>query len=160
LNEIAPPRQLNRYALLITMNYVVKAETGHINFSPVGFRKAAEDFINAYDSFNPSKFSVVPYFFCCRAIELAIKSMHLEVQTHMKVKNSFWHDLRKAYDALPPSKQVLLTAEEDVLDQANILYKAKAFEYVQPFDAATSYRRFPDLDKLARLGRKLIAACA
>ena len=141
------------------MNYALKAESGHINFSPVGFRRAAEDFIAAYDSFKPSKFSVVPYFLCCRAMELALKSMHLEVQTQMKVKNNFGHDLRRAYDALPLGKRVLLSVEGDVLDQANILYKAKAFEYVQPFDAATAYSRFPDLNDLAHVGRKLITAC-
>jgi len=77
----------------------------------------------------------------------------------MKVKKNFGHDLRKAYDALPLGKRVLSSVEEDVLDQANILYKGKAFEYVQPFDAATAYSRFPGLNDLAHVGRKLITAC-
>jgi hypothetical protein len=34
------------------MNYVLNAEAGHINFSPVGFRKAAQDFMEAYESSN------------------------------------------------------------------------------------------------------------
>jgi hypothetical protein len=86
--------------------------------------------------------------------------MHLEVQTQIKVKNSYEHNLTKTYDALPSSKQVLLSAEKDLLDQASILYRAKAFEYVQPFDAGTAFSRFPDLKDLARVATKLIAACA
>jgi hypothetical protein len=52
------------------MDYVLQAETGYINFSPVGFRLVARDFRRCADAFMPLKFSIVPYFLYCRAIEL------------------------------------------------------------------------------------------
>jgi hypothetical protein len=126
----------------------------------VGFRKAAEDFLRCHESFNPPKFSVVPFFLCCRAIELALKAMHLEIQTQLQVKRNFGHDLKASYDALPSTKQILSSPELRLLEQANLLYKAKAFEYVQPIHAAEGYSEFPALDDLAQLGRKLVSACA
>ena len=142
------------------MNYILKAETGHINFSPIGFRRAAEDFILCYESFQPSKFSVVPYFLCCRAIELALKAMHLENQTQLTIKKNFSHDLKKSYDALHPTKQILSSSDLLLLEQANDLYKIKAFEYVQPIDAAHGFDRFPDLNDLSNLAKKLVSACS
>jgi len=142
------------------MNYVLKAETVHINFSSVGFRLAAEDFILCYESFQPTKFSVVPYFLCCRAIELAPKAMHLENQTQLTIKKRFSHDLKKAYDARQPTKQILSSSDLLLLEQANDLYKMKAFEYVQPIDAAHGFSGFPDLNELSKLAKKLVSACA
>ncbi|HEY8225466.1 MAG TPA: hypothetical protein VIG25_09330 [Pyrinomonadaceae bacterium] len=142
------------------MNYTIKLETGHINFSPVGFRRAAEDFLLCQESFRPPKFSVVPYFLCCRAIELALKAMHLESQTQKQVKKGFGHDLKASYDALPSPMQILSPSELRLLEQTNVLYMMKAFEYVRPIDAAHGYSEFPLLDDLVRLGTKLVAACA
>lgn len=62
-------------------NYTLKPETGHINFSPVGFRKAAEDFLRCSESFTTPNFSVIPFFLCSRAIGLALKAMHLKSGT-------------------------------------------------------------------------------
>jgi hypothetical protein len=142
------------------MNYTIIPEPGHINFSPVGFRRAAEDFLQCYESFYCPKFSVVPFFLCARAIELALKAMHLEVKNQGEVKRDFWHDLKASYDALPSSNQILSSSEVELLEQVNVLYKSKAFEYVQPIDAVQGYRNFPVLNDLAQLARKLVSACA
>ena len=143
-----------------SMNYTLHAETGHINFSPVGFRLAAEDFLRCQESFRPAQFSVVPYFLCCRAIELALKAIHLENQTQLQVKKNFGHDLKASYDALPSAKQILSSAELQLLEKANIFYTTKAFEYVRPIDAGRGYSEFPVLNDLAQLGKKLVSACA
>jgi hypothetical protein len=142
------------------MNYTLIPEPGHINFSPVGFRRAAEDFLKCHDSFNPAKFSVVPFFLCCRAIELALKAMHLEVKTQREVKQDFSHDLKASYGALPSVNQILNSSELQLLEQSNILYMAKAFEYVRPIDACEGYSEFPAIENLALLARKFVSACA
>lgn len=86
--------------------------------------------------------------------------MHLEIQTQSHVKKNFGHDLKRSYDALPSNKQILSSSELILLEQANRLYKTKAFEYLQPIDAAHGYSHFPVLDDLAELGKKLVSACA
>lgn len=133
------------------MDYTLCAGTGHINFSPVGFKLAARDFCHCADAFKPPKFSIVPYFLYCRAIELGLKAIHLETRTQLEVKNEFNHDLVKSYKALPPERRTLSPAHTDLLAGINKLYLGKAFEYVQPGDAGRGYSTFPDLGQLARL---------
>ena len=70
--------QLSARSVGQTMHYNLRAETGHFNFSPVGFRLAARDFLRCAESFKPEFFSPVPLFLHCRAIELALKALHLE----------------------------------------------------------------------------------
>jgi hypothetical protein len=122
-----------------------------INFSPVGFKLAARDFRRCADTFKPPKFSIVPYFLYCRAIELGLKAIHLETHTQREVMDKFRHNLVKSYNALPPEQRTLSTADSDLLAQISKLYERKAFEYVQPGDAAHGYSDFPDLEHLARL---------
>jgi hypothetical protein len=83
------------------MNYAFHAETGYINFSPIGFKVAARDFRRCADMFKPPKFSIVPYFLYCRAIELGLKSIHLETCSQQEAKDQYSHDLIKAYKSLP-----------------------------------------------------------
>ena len=84
----------------------------------------------------------------------------LEVRNQRDVKLAFGHDLKASYDALPSANQILCSSELDLLKRTSILYKGKAFEYVQPIDAVQGYRTFPVLDDLAELARKLVSACA
>jgi len=54
---------------------VMKCETGNIKLSPVLFRLSARDYFKSYLDFEkPAKFSPVPFFLCCRAIELALRN--------------------------------------------------------------------------------------
>jgi hypothetical protein len=138
------------------MDYRLEAETGVVNFSPSGFRHAARDFLHSFETWKPPKFSLVPYFLCCRSIELAVKATHLETTTQKQVKDLYSHKLGAAYRALPASEQRLTVDDLAVLDKASALYAAKAFEYIQPGDAATAYSRFPDLGDLARVARALV----
>jgi hypothetical protein len=100
----------------------------------------------------------VPYFLYCRAIELGLKAIHLETATQQEVKNTFGHDLVASYHALPPERRKLATTDTDLLTRINTLYIGKAFEYVQPGDAAHGYSAFPDLEQLARLATNFAGA--
>lgn len=141
-------------------DYVDKADTGHINFSPTGFRLLAQDFLQCYSDFKPARFSVLPFFLCCRAIELALKSMHLEKEPQAQVKQRFRHDLLAAYETLPPVSKTLSAEERTVLAKASSIYKDKRFEYVQASDAGAAYTRFPELEVLAQVAQKLAAGAA
>jgi hypothetical protein len=137
------------------MDYVLDAETGYINFSPVGFKLVARDFRRCADTFKPPKFSIVPYFLYCRAIELGLKAIHLETHRQKEVKDEYGHDLIRSYKALPLERRTLSTADSDLLAQISRLYERKAFEYIQPGDAGTGFSDFPDLEQLARLATYL-----
>ena len=138
-------------------SYVITPKTGEFNLSPVLFRAGARDYFKSFLDFGqPGKFSPVPFFLCCRAIELGLKAKHLETKTQREIKRLYSHDLIKSYFDLDPAQQSLSTAELDVLAAANKIYVAKEFEYLNVFDAATAYKRFPDLDSLAALTKKII----
>ena len=139
-------------------NYILKAEPGHINLSPVGFRLLAQDFFKCYLDFKePRRFSFVPYFLCCRSIELGLKAIHLETYPQAFVKSKYCHDLVKLYKDLPKEKQILLEDELELLSQINEIYKKKDFEYLNVHDAATGFERFPDIVDLAQIVKKIIA---
>jgi hypothetical protein len=140
------------------MNYTITPEPGFLNFSAFAFRRWAQHYYKCrHDFANPDKFSPVPYFLLCRAIELELKARHLEKKRQPEVRRTFRHRIKSAYLALPKRQQVLTPEELVVLKQANAIYTTKGFEYVLPCDAATAYKRFPDLDCLDRLTRKLLS---
>ena len=104
----------------------------------------------------PHPFSPVPYFLLCRAIELGLKSKHLEGKRQPEVKSEFGHNLVKAYQALPVEAQQLSEEAFSVLQRASTIYASKGFEYFNPEDALTGYSRFPDLDVLDAITRRLL----
>ena len=136
----------------------IKLETGHINLSPVAFRLWAQDYYECYLSFveKQQKFSPVPFFLCCRAIELALKAKHLETKSQNDVKDLYRHDLIKSYEALDPEQRVLSSEEFDLLRAVNGIYCSKAFEYFNVMDAGTGFQRFPDLAELNALTRRIV----
>ncbi len=142
------------------MTYTCKAEPGHINFSPTGFRLVAQDIILCFESFKPQVFSILPFFLCCRAIELGLKALHLETRSQKEVKVDFGHDLKALYDALPPEMRTLTPCEVELLEKANTPYKEKAFEYIHPFDAGMGFSRFPPIQDLALLAKCVVALTA
>ena len=77
--------------------------------------------------------------------------IHVYDEAGNEVKNEYGHDLVKSYEALPSERRTLSPADTDLLAQINKLYVCKAFEYVQPVDAANGFSSFPDLEQLARL---------
>lgn len=144
----------------LILNHVVAPATAHINLSPVLFRFSAQDYLKCYLDFKSiRRFSAVPFFLCCRAIELALKAMHLETKGRDEVKKLYMHNLSKLYGGLELSQQTLSPEEVNLLDAANDVYTDKGFEYLQVWDAGTRYKRFPDIDKLATLARKIVDQC-
>ena len=103
----------------------------------------------------PEWFSIVPYFLCRHAIELALKAIHLETKKQADVKLKYSHNLLTSYSDLPKDKQTLSKEEFELLKQVNQIYSKKDFEYFSVVDAATGVQRFPDLDSLAQLAKKL-----
>jgi hypothetical protein len=140
------------------MHYKLSPEPGFINFSAFAFRRWAVHYYKCrHDFVTPHKFSPVPYFLLCRAIELELKARYLEKKRQHEVAKTFGHRIKSAYLALPKRQQILDTEELTVLKQANAIYATKGFEYIQPRDAATAYERFPNLDTLDRVAKKLLA---
>jgi hypothetical protein len=142
------------------MERVLTAETGSINFSTVGFRLAARDFLTCSHSYRPEKFSIAPYFLCCRAIELALKALHLETSTQADVKKRLGHKLLAAYRMLPERLHMLTVPEVELLTAVSELYAGKRFEYVQPGDAAHAFSSFPDLEVLSALAARVVEMTA
>ncbi len=140
-------------------------EGGHViapgginaNLAPDAFLRWARHYHACRHSFQPpDRFSPVPYFLLCRAIELAVKARHLGTLTQDDVKHRFGHDLVKAYAALNPVHRVLGVDEERVLTAASEIYAEKGFEYFDPEDALTGFSRYPSLDDLDAIARKLV----
>lgn len=127
------------------------------NLSPDAFHRWATHYQKCRKDFQCSdRFSPVPYFLLCRAIELEIKARHLKRMTQDQGKAAFGHDLVKAYNALDPAERTLNQSEEHTLRVASDIYKDKDFEYFDPQDALTAYSRFPDLTLLDSIASKLI----
>ena len=140
------------------MRQVIKGVGGiNANLSPDAFHRWATHYYKCKHDFrSPHKFSPVPYFLLCRAIELEIKSIHLRVKKQKEVKKAFGHDMLKAYEALGEEYKILDDNEVKVLKDANEIYCSKGFEYFKPADAIIAYSKFPDLDTLDAIAKKLI----
>jgi hypothetical protein len=137
-------------------DHIIKPQTAHLNFSPVGFRFTARDCLDCLESYNPAKFSATKYFLACRAIELGLKALHLDTKDRAFVKSKLSHDLVKSYSRLAPGNQILTREECEVLKKANELYVDKAFEYVQVVHAFHAYKDFPVWDDLHALAIRVV----
>lgn len=139
-------------------DYVVKAETGHLNFSGVAFRMSARDCLSCFEAYDPPEFSPVKYFLLCRAIELALKVLHLDNNDRKFVKDKLGHNLTKSYEGLEEDHKVLSSQELELLKKTSDLYESriKAFEYIQPIHAARGYTDFPDLARLYGIAKKMV----
>jgi hypothetical protein len=134
---------------------------GYVNISPDAFHRWAIHYQKCKHDFQcPHPFSPVPYFLLCRAIELELKARHLKYATQKDVKDRFRHNLLKAYEALDPVERILNPNEERTLRDASSIYCDKnekgGFEYFNPEDALTAYKRYPDLTLLDAIASKLI----
>lgn len=142
---------------------VQKVEPGGIvgNLAPYAFHRWAKDLYECNKHFkSPEKFSPIPYFLLCRAIELAIKAKHLTRMTQPQVKKKFRHDIMEAYKALDAKDRILTRPEIAVLGSANQIYGPKGFEYFDAEDALTGYSRYPDLEILDEIAKKLLEQSA
>ena len=135
--------------------------TGHWNMSPGGFHLWATQFHKCgKDALysNTDKFSPVPYFLLCLAIELEIKSKLLNRMSLEQVKHKFGHKILKAYEELDTLEKVLNEEEECTLRKASELYDVpkKQFEYFCVLNAVKGYKEFPNLTSLSAIANKLI----
>jgi hypothetical protein len=71
------------------------------------------------------------------------------------VKGLYDHYIMKAYNGLKADQNTLTPDEVALLKKASAIYAAKGFEYFNIMDAVSAYKKFPDLDKLAALARKI-----
>jgi hypothetical protein len=127
------------------------------NLSPLAFRFSAKHYYKCKQDFIcPDKFSVVPYFLLCRSIELSIKARHLKQVRQKTVKDSYGHNLMKAYTALKPKDRILSETELKVLKEADDIYHDKGFEYFVPEHAMRGYKNFPDLIVLDQIAKKFL----
>ena len=126
------------------------------NLAPDAFAKWAHHYLQCEADYSCKSFSPVPYFLLCRAIELAIKSIHLNKMGQPEVKSSYGHDILKAYEALPGEFKVLVKGEQELLKVASEIYAGKQFEYFEPQDVLTGFSRFPSLVHLRALARKFV----
>lgn len=140
------------------MQSIGKAGGINANLSPDAFHRWATHYQKCRKDFQcPNRFSPVPYFLLCRAIELEIKARHLKKHmTQDQAKNKFGHNLLEAYEALDSADKTLNQSEERTLQEVSDIYKDKGFEYFDPEDALTGYSRFPDLTLLDSIANKLI----
>jgi hypothetical protein len=136
---------------------IVRAGGINANLAPDAFRKWAQHYYECKQTFRVAdRFSPVPYFLLCRAIELHLKSQYLGAKSQEWLKDHFNHNLEAMYDQLPSASKMLSTEELKLLRRANAIYKEKEFEYFKPQDALTAFKRYPDLSKLDGLAKKLL----
>ncbi len=139
------------------MKNIIKPVRFDANLAPDAFRRWALQYYKCKQDFkNVNGFSPVPYFLLCRGIELSLKAGYLEKLTQDDVRKDFGHDLWKLYEELPATKKVLDTNEEEVLKRTSYIYSNKDFEYFEPEDALSGFKRYPDLDVLDRIAAKLL----
>ena len=139
-------------------NLVLTPQTGQVNLSPHLFHLYAREYLHCESTYrSEARYSPVPYFLLCRAMELEFKAQHLESKSRDEVKTKFWHNLQKSYDQLPTKNRILSPAEYAVLLSANKIYdKPKGFEYVSVNDSVTALRDFPNLGVLRGIAAKVI----
>lgn len=141
------------------MALVVKVNTLHINITPDGFRYYARLYLECAQKYRRNKkFNPVPYYLCCRCIELGFKAILIEKGSKVqKLKNKIKHDLKKALTQLEKHGVTKISPKEkNELLKANKYYKDKNFEYFKPYNTMTGYKELPDLRTLKNICKKLI----
>jgi hypothetical protein len=136
----------------------INMESIEENLAPDAFHIYAMHYYKCKRDFTPpdNKFSPIPYFLLCRAIELEIKARHLNRLTQEEVKDKFGHRLLKAYKALDAEEQILSQNELAVLKTANERYIKTDLAYFNPVQALRGFSQFPALDMLDSIAKKLI----
>jgi hypothetical protein len=128
-----------------------------VNLSPDGFHMWAQHYFKCMKDFiSPHRFSPVPFFLVCRAIELQLKAYHLQTKRQSYVKNKLGHNLIRSYSSLDSTNQILTNTELVELERANEIYSKKGFEYFAPIDAMRGYSNFPNLDVLIDACERLL----
>jgi hypothetical protein len=139
------------------MTTVIEVGGLDVNLAPDAFHRWAQHYYKCKQDFqSPHSFSPVPYFLLCRALELELKARHLKTMRQAQVKKAFGHNLIRTYEGLPASQKQLDAADTLVLKQASDIYSGKDFEYFDPEDALTAFKRYPDLAALDRIAQSFL----
>ncbi len=140
------------------MNRIIKVGAIDANLSPDAFHMLAAHLYRCSRDFkNPDKFSLLPYFLLCRAIELGVKSIHLRDKKQREVKNIYRHSISVAYEALKNELKTLNDSEVRTLKTASDMYREKRFEYPHMDDCLEAYSDFPDLNTLDAIAAKVLS---
>ena len=143
---------------------VMPGPAATFRMTPVGFAIYADQFLKAAQSVptEDAKFTPVPYYLYCRALELILKAFLL-LKGHgvSELKDRYGHNLKRLWkaarkDGLADAVPELPSDIENVLAQVNQYYKNKAFEYFNFKRWVHSYEGLPSLDQLADCTATLI----
>lgn len=146
---------------------VVPVGTATVWMRPVGFAQYAGQFLAAGSAVrevpDESKFSPVPFYLFCRALELILKSFLLvsDFPRDDLKKKPYGHDLLRLLKearsrGLEDVVELPETFEADLTD-ANDYYNGKAFEYFDFRKWAHGYEGLPPLSRLQESTEHLIA---
>ncbi len=143
----------------------ITPSSGAALISPIWFHRYASEFATwarkAHDGMGDN-FSPVPYYLCCRSLELVLKAFLLAkgVSQRELMKRDLGHDLCKILlkaKNLDLEKEVPLTSHwEAEVEKANDYYADKGFEYLDVATAGRGYPNLPNLDILNELVSTLL----
>lgn len=143
-------------------NIVIKVDPIKFNITPFGFHKYASDYLDIADKWaDESRYSPVPYFLYCRAIELGLKAYLLAKGKNLDwVKFSLGHDLAKGLknSRLNSLDDIVETkdTEEKEIKVANKYYNTKGFEYFFISNHVTGLKELPKLGILKGYAHRLL----
>lgn len=130
--------------------------------TPYGFYSYARDYLTAFlNNQEKKRYSPVPYFLCCRSLELFFKAYLLakgvSLNTLKKVRHDLLVALRNAKERDLESLVDISPEAEEELRKANEYYKEKEFEYYERimFKAGLRYPDLPKLHTLKELAENL-----
>ncbi len=149
--------------VVLEMNQTIVVPSITANLSPLGFHHFGSDFVTAASAFpSTDRYSPLPYYLYCHAIELFLKAFLLTKgisRNELSKKAIFSHDLIKglilARQNGLPTVIMLSAADEAELGKANIYYNEKGFEYFDVTEAMRGFSNRPDLSTLRTIAEKL-----
>jgi HEPN domain-containing protein len=129
---------------------------------PAGLHLRAKQYLEAAETLPRGPgYNPVPYFLCCRAIELALKAfLRLKGEKLDRLKRRIGHHLLRALARARRHSldQVysVTPAQVGELAKAHRYYNEKSFEYFDVYGLFHGYKDLPDLDVLRSLARELV----
>ena len=144
-------------------NVVVHVGHAVIRMSPFGFWRYGSQYAEARKVVrcDHKKFSPVPYYLSCRALELLLKAYLLAQGWEVRdVKRDLHHNLERALKQAEEAGlgQVLriTAARREHVRLANGYYNSKSFEYIDIVKMVHAYRDLPNIRVLDRFNAALV----
>ncbi len=135
--------------------------TGHVHLTPIIYHSYAEQYLAACRTAEAAPgFSPVPYYLCCRSLELSVKAYLLKRGVTVNELKKLGHDLlRNLTKAQSIGLSGILTitpAEQCELTKANAYYAKKDFEYGHLARLVKGYPDLPALKVLVGLAARFV----